>query len=365
MQHFKVFFGPDDPFEAPCPTLAERTALVSRDNPKSPFAKFVGNEKAVRKLQAAAFDALGKPDHLCRDLAFSLFGPASCGKTTLAKLFARTVELPFVEVSPKSVKCMDDLLKLIDRTLNVEGVPLVEVVRRDYYVLPPCIIFLDEVHAMSDGVVQGLLKATEHSDGVMVTESGKTVNCHNVCWMLATTDEGRLFDAFRTRFSPVNLKYLGKADIAKIIKLANPEFADDVCALVAHYNSRVPRKALEFARYMKMVQAMEPGRTWAEVAKEVATDEGIDEFGMHETHLAILKALGQGPIAKNRIVNVAGKKAEEVERFIMPWLLTETEDSPSLVTVTNKGYTITPDGLKELEKRGVAHKGSAALAKAA
>jgi Holliday junction resolvasome RuvABC ATP-dependent DNA helicase subunit len=122
---------------------------------------------------------------------------------------------------------------------------------------------------------------------------------------------------------------------------------------------------LEFARYMKLVQAMEPGREWADVAREVAADEGVDEFGMHETHVSILRALGQGPVAKNRIVNVAGRKAEEVERFIMPWLLTETEDQPALVTVTNKGYTITPEGLKELEKRGVPHKGSAALAKAA
>ena len=359
-QHFKVFFGDKDPQKAPTPSESERRKLVDRTNPACPFYKFIGNEKAVRKLQAVAFDALGRPDHLCRELAFAFFGPASSGKTTIAKLFARTVELPFVEVSPKSVKDLDGLYKEIARVCEVEGVPLIEVVRKNYFVLPPIVIFIDEVHALSDYMVQGLLKATEYNDATLVTESGKTINCFNVCWMIATTDEGKLFDAFRTRFSPVNLKYLTKPEVARIVKLANDDLPQDVCELVAHYNARVPRKALEFARYIKLVRQMDPSRTWGDVAREVAEDEGIDEFGMADVHLKILKALGQNPIAKNRIVNVAGRKAEEVERFIMPWLLTESDDQPALVTVTSKGYTITDAGLKELEKRGIAHKGSAA-----
>lgn len=360
MQLFKVFFGPDDPMGEERPSDEERRWRIDRDNPKSPFSKFIGNERAVRKLQAVAFDALGRPDHLCRELAFAFYGPASSGKTTLARLFAETVELPFLEVSPKSVRTMDDLLKEIDRTLTVEGLPLVEVVRRNYYVLPPMVIFIDEVHALTDSVVQGLLKATEYNDATLVTESGKTVNCYNVCWMIATTDEGKLFDAFRTRFSPVELRYLGKSDVARIVKLANPDLSDEVCELVAHYNSRIPRKALAFARYMRLVKNMDQSRTWEQVARDVASDEGIDEFGMHETHLRILSALGQGPVARSRMPIVAGRKQEEVERFIMPWLLTTTEDQPALVTVTPKGYTITRAGLAELDKRGISYRNDVA-----
>jgi Holliday junction resolvasome RuvABC ATP-dependent DNA helicase subunit len=178
--------------------------------------------------------------------------------------------------------------------------------------------------------------------------------------MIATTDEGRLFEAFRTRFSPINLKYLTKAEVARIVQLKNMDFPASVCDLVAHYNSRIPRKALEFARYMKLVHQMDK-RDWVDIAKEVASDEGIDELGMHESHLSILRALGQQPVAKNRIVNVVGRKAEEVERFIMPWLLVETDDAPALVTVTSRGYTITQAGLTELEKRKIAHKGSKTL----
>jgi hypothetical protein len=53
------------------------------------------------------------------------------------------------------------------------------------------------------------------------------------------------------------------------------------------------------------------------------------------------------------MVNVTGRKEEENENFIMPWLLTSTEDQPSLVTVTSKGYSITKAGEVELFKRGL------------
>jgi Holliday junction resolvasome RuvABC ATP-dependent DNA helicase subunit len=55
-------------------------------------------------------------------------------------------------------------------------------------------------------------------------------------------------------------------------------------------------------------------------ALDALVDEGIDEFGMHEMHLRILKALETGPIAKTRISLVAGRKDEEVEKYILPWL---------------------------------------------
>lgn len=356
----RVFFGENDPWNAPNPTDDERRELVSRTSPKSPFSRFIGNEKAIRKLQAAAFNALGHPNHMMRELAFAIFGPSSAGKTTIARLYAETVQLPFVEISPKAIKTIDDLFKEISRVLVEAGLPLVEVVRPGHYILPPVVILIDEVHALSASVVNGLLKATEFNDALLATESGKTISTFNVTWMIATTDEGKLFDAFRTRFSPVDLKYLGKADIARIIKLAHSDLSDEVCELIAHYNSRIPRKALEFARYMRMVKGMSGG-TWVKVAHEVAIDEGIDEHGMHETHLKILRALGNGPIARQRIALVAGRKEEETERYILPWLLTATDDQEALITVTPKGYTITQAGLEELEKRGIHHQGQKAM----
>lgn len=348
-----VFFGPTDPRGRKAPSMEWKRSRIDRTNPSSPFSKFIGNDRAIKKMQVAAFQALGHPNHLMRDISFAIFGPASAGKTTLARIYAETVGLPFVEVSPKAITQVDDLFKAIDNVLRGHNLPLIEETP-NHYRLPPCVIFIDEVHALTDSVVQGLLKATEFNDAVMATESGKVVNTHNATWMIATTDEGKLFDAFRTRFNPVQLKYLTKAEVAKVIKMANPELDDETCGLVAHYNPRVPRKALEFARLMKMYAGMEVGASMADIARQVAADEGIDQWGMHEVYLKVLKALRAGPVSRKRMSVVVGRKDEEVERFIMPFLMTETEDQPALVSVSRRGYQLTEAGEDELRKREVA-----------
>jgi len=351
-QNSLVFFGSNDPKGRTAPSIEWKRSRVDRSNNKAPFSKFIGNDKAIKKMQVAAFQALGHPNHMMRDIAFSIFGPASAGKTTLARLYADTVMLPFVEVSPKAVGSVDDLFNIINGVLIQSGIPLIEEeVKR--YRLPPCVLFIDEVHALTDSVVQGLLKATEFNDAIMACESGKVLNTFNATWMIATTDEGKLFDAFRTRFNPVQLKYLSKAEVAKIIELAHPDLGVDVCALVAHYNPRVPRKALEFARLMKMYRGMEPDMSWEAIARQVASDEGIDEFGMNEVNLKVLKSLRNGPVARKRMATIAGRKDEEVERFIMPWLMSETDDQSSLVSISRRGYVLTDAGMEELRKRGL------------
>lgn len=344
MQPHYVFFGEEDALKRLPPTDEEKLLKVSRDNPSSPFSRFIGNDKAVRKLQVAAYKALGDPTHMMRDLSFAIFGPASAGKTTLARIYADVVKLPFVEISPKGVKNVNDVFDLINSVLTNHGIGLVEDVSRNYC-LPPTVIFIDEVHAIPDGIIQGLLKATEFNDSLMMTENGRVLNTFAATWIIATTDEGKLFDAFRTRFSPVHLQYLPKSDIAKIVKKANPDLSDEVCIIVASYNPRVPRKALEFARYMQMYKQMHVDKSWEDVARSVANDEGINEYGFHELEVKVLNCLKAGPVAKKTLCSLVGRKEEELERFIVPVLMAETSDQPSLITVTSRGYKLTDVGM--------------------
>jgi len=351
MQRQKYFFGENDNWKRDVPTHEEKMRTISRDNVASPFHRFIGNDKAIKKLQVVAYDALGKDNHLCREMAFSIFGPPSSGKTTLVKIFSKTLDIPFMEFGPQ-IKQTEDILKEAERILSIENVPLVEFKRRNYFELPPCVIFIDEIHAVSDNIIQALLKATEYSDGMMITEKGRTVNCFNVCWMIATTDEGMLFDAFRSRFSPLVLTYLSNKEIGKIVNLAHPDIPLQDCEIIAYYNSRVPRKALEFARYTKMVRSTLGDMDWKTVIKKVAQDEDIDDYGMQAVHRKVIQALAKSPIAMSRMSLVIGRKKEEVERFVMPWLMVDTEDGKALVKVTNKGYDLTDEGRVACQVRG-------------
>lgn len=331
---------------------------------------FIGNEEAIRRLSRAVFSALGKENHCCSDYSFALCGPPSTGKTHLTKLFAKTLSIPFVVIEPQMVKRVHDIFLEIEkacRDFEKDGMKSGDMSLFDFgnktFSPPPMVVFIDEVHNLKSNVVQGLLKATEPNDRLMITEEGYTVHTNNICWMIATTDRGDLFDAFDTRFQKIVLRLYSKKEMAEIIKMTNPDWSDEVCLLVAKYNSQVPREALAFARDMRVEYEMNP-RDWESVAKTVAEDHGIDKHGMTYVRVKILKALGQNPMSASQLPFVAHVKEEELKKYIMPPLLSQTPDQQiPFVTVSNKGYTITVAGLAELDKRGISHKGLNAIPK--
>jgi len=340
-----IFFGEKDAARRKEPTSKEKHEKI-----ELVFKRYVGNESALVKLKTAAFTALSRPNHQMSDLSFGLFGPPSCGKTTLARLYAEVVDLPYVELSAQSLESLNYLLEKIAESCLNKRLRLEKQTDGSFY-LPPCVIFIDEAHNLPKSVMQGLLKATEHEDRIMQCEDGTIVNTKCVTWMIATTDEGLLFDAFRTRFSPIHLKYLRKADISKIVSAKHPGLSESACDRIAFFNSRIPRKALEFARYVEMYQRMREDLSPCQAVDEVAAQEGIDQFGMHEVHTKVLMALKEGPIAKSRIGHVTGRKTEENERYIMPWLLSDVEDQPALVKVTTRGYSLTKEGEEMVRQR--------------
>lgn len=339
-----------------------RRKIVSPKNPDFELNKFIGNKEAIRRLSRASFSALGKKNRCCAEYSFALCGPASTGKTYLAKLFAKTLNIPFVSIEPQSIKKTHDIFLEMEKTCVEfdEKISLVEYPGRRYFP-PPMIVFIDEVHNLRNSVVQGLLKATEPNDRVMVTEEGYEVYTDNICWMIATTDRGDLFDAFDTRFQKINLRLYSKKEMAQIIKMNNPDWAIEICELVAKYNSQVPREALAFARDMRVEYEMSGSSTWEQVAKTIAKDHGIDRFGMTLTRVQILKALGQSPVSSSQLPYVIHVKEEELKRFIMPPLMCRTPDREPLVTVSSRGYTITKGGLDELDKRGIPNRGLNAM----
>ena len=335
----------------PAPTADERRHAVDfRGNPACPLFRYVGNDHAREKLAEYAFVALGRANHCIRELAVFLSGPASVGKTSLIRLFAETVELPFAEVQPRSIENVNDLFGTVCQQFKEQDLPIVAIRGSKHYRLPPCVIFVDEVHGLSQRVVDALLKACEGKDCTLVTEKGEVVDCRYVCWAIATTEAGDLFDAFESRFDEVRLNYYTRQELARIVKLNHPEWEDDLCALVAKFQ-RLPRKLLRFAEGMKIAKDFAPHKSWETIAVEVAARNGIDAHGMLLKHLEILKALKDKPVAKDRLPILIGVKKPELEKKLMPVLLCSTADQPALVEVGSDGYRLTEAGHAEVNRR--------------
>ena len=331
-------------------STADYRSRVDSKNPNSPLFKIIGNEDAVELLSWILFDSLNNVGHTCKqNLAF--VGPSSAGKTMISKVFAEVLGLPHVEISPKSVNNATDVVKSILHTLNKKA-PVGNIV------LPPMVILLDESHAFNDNVIQSLLKATDRNDATL-SINGTTLDCKNVCWHFATTDLGKMFDAFITRFERVNLRLYTKNEIAKIIQKNNNDWNESICMMVANYCNRIPRESLAFAELVRKAYKFNL-TTWEEAAAAVAKKKGIDEYGMTIQRLNVLIALGQRPLSVNQLCATVGCKDEELRKLILPWLLESTPDQNSYVSITNRHH-ITKEGLAELDKRGIKHKGEAAL----
>ena len=352
----------DEYDESSIPSEEDRLYHISADNPNNPFNNFIGNENAIKRLKRAAFIALERYNRCCNDQYFALLGPPSTGKTTIAKKFAQLLDLPFVEIIPKSIKKINDILFKIAQTceqtsgiLNGNYEYTLELValpgRR--FCLPPMIVFIDEVHSLSDSIVQGLLKATEIKDRMFVTESGWTVDCKNVCWIIATTDRGKLFDAFDTRFTKINLNPYTKKEISKIINVNYVDWPESVCDLISNYSSGTSREALAFAKEVFLEYKLNP-RNLIEIAHQVAQENEIDQFGMSKQKLNILCILKEHKnVPKNRLSQMISCKEEELEKFIIPSLIVSTPDCKSLIKIDNKGYSLTEQGMSELLKRNL------------
>lgn len=350
-------------------TEEELLWAVDPSNPDCPYSRYTGNEAAITRLGRAAWNALQNENHLCTDQFFALVGPASVGKTTLVKLHAEVLGIPFVKIHPTAIKRVHDVFlaiaKVCQETVCGRDTLKMHEVSGNRFVAPPCIVFIDEVHALKNSVVQGLLKATEHDDAELETESGYILDTRNICWIIATTDRGLLFDAFDTRFEKVQLSLFSKKEMAKIVKSRFPELPDEACDLISFFNGSIPREALSFTRDVVTAKKMYR-KSWEETVKKIAEEREIDEFGMTKQRVKILTALGERSIATPQLSRIAGCKPDELQKFIMPALSTTNPDQPEpfVIMSQGRGYCITPAGLKELDKRNIPNSGLRAIPKA-
>lgn len=337
------------------------------------FRNIVGQQEAKSRIARAMWEPLKTED---RRFTTNLLleGPTSTGKTTLTRAFVQAMGLPLCEISGAQVRSATDVMKAIKRCLleydrahgwldhaAFYGIQLQQYPGQKYFP-PPMVVFIDEAHCLCRAVQDALLKALEPNDRMLVTEEGYTLDCWRMGWVFATTHPGELLEALVNRFRRVKLQLYKKEEIAQIVKVAHPEWDISLCRLIAWYSSRVPREALDFAQEVLENQRI-GNKGWNDAAAEVAQDNGIDQWGLDRERLAIIKALGQGPMSLSRLAQAAQcDEATCRDRYLPP--LTTPAEGPALVQVSHRHF-ITEAGLVELEKRGISNIGRRALPRAA
>jgi AAA+ superfamily predicted ATPase len=377
VQRAKVFFNdpellatiglPADPNLPMKPT--DQEIIDYLDSSACPLNRIVVSERnkpAMKSLRTYAFNALLNPYHSCSGMNFGFYAGPGQGKSFMVRCWAETVGIPFIDIASETLESTWQLYELIAEKFSKGDTPLVPTLNEETYAIPPCIIFFDEAQSLKKDLrtAGGLLKAMERADGWLQTVTPKSkvtyrIACHHVCWVAASTDPGEIYaqsEAFHSRFSQDVIWYpAGRDEVALIVQRTFPELPMEACKSVAYY-SLVPRKAISFADLMMKTRRM-AGCSWAQAAKEVAVEKGIDEFGMEEKGVMILRALGQRPVARTGLPTLARCRPAELEKIILPPLFDNVEGRGQLIRPTPRGFAITRAGLLELEKRKIPHKG--------
>jgi len=279
------------------------------------LGEFVGQERTKRVLATAIRAARGRKEPLDHVL---LHGGPGLGKTTLAMILARELDVPLHVTSGAALDRGADVLAQLND------------------LKPREVLFVDEVHRLKKPVEELLYPALEDFRVDIAVGKGASARVLRLpvepfTMVGATTRLGVLSAPLRNRFGlvlrlepyePKDIRAIVVASAKRLDCRMDGEAADELAGR-ARGTPRIANHLLKRSR--DWAQAHATGRVTAEVVREALHDLGIDADGLDEMDRRLLSLLvtryGGGPVGLRTLAIAAGEEPETVEEFYEPWLI--------------------------------------------
>lgn len=291
---------------------------------------FIGQEKVKENLAVFIEAAKQRGEALDHVL---LYGPPGLGKTTLAMILSRELNVDIKTTSGPVLERPGDLAGLLTNLQHKD------------------VLFIDEIHRVNSVVEEFLYSAMEDYHIDIIIDKGPSarsvqLNIEPFTLIGATTRAGLLTSPMRARFGVVfRMDYYTVDDLLEIImrssKILKIEVEKEGAMEIARRSRGTPRIANRLLRRTRDFAQVLAGN---KITKDVATDAlqrlDVDSRGLDEMDkkilLTIIEKYQGGPVGLNTIAVAVAEESDTIEEVYEPYLIQQ-----GFLKRTNRGRMVT------------------------
>lgn len=309
---------------------------VERSLRPAVWEEFVGQKRVVDNLKVFLTAASNRGDALDHCL---FYGPPGLGKTTLAHLIARELNVEIRVTSGPVLERPSDLAGLLTN------------------LSPRDILFIDEIHRLHNVVEEYLYPAMEdYSLDIMLDKgvSARSIQISLAPFTLigATTRAGLLTAPMRARFGiSSRLDYYVPDELFRIIRrsagLLGVSITEEAAEEVSRRSRGTPRIANRLLRRLRDFAEVEgDGTIDIKLAQHGLKRLDIDPNGLDDMDVRILKIIIDnfrgGPVGLGTVAVAVGEESDTIEEIYEPFLIQQgfLERTPRGRKATMRAYKL-------------------------
>jgi Holliday junction DNA helicase RuvB len=274
------------------------------------------NQDRVRENLEILIEAAKQRDEALEHVL--IYGPPGLGKTTLAHITAKEMDVPIRITSGPAIERAGDLAAILSNLREKE------------------VLFIDEVHRLGRVVEEILYPAME--DYALDFVIGKGPSARSIRLKLphftvvgATTRLALLTAPLRARFGATfRVDFYDQEAMEAIVRRAawvlNVEIDDAGTAEVARRGRGTPRVALRLLRRVRdFAQVRADGHITAEVAHDALELLDVDERGLDDLDRRVLRTIIEkfdgGPVGLDTVAAAVSEEPDTIMDVVEPYLL--------------------------------------------